>query len=195
MTEKPKVLMEHCHIVSLSVLRKFGYLRKKATIKGSLQWTRGGEVVSSIDVSSNMAINPPTITLSYSVSGTRINGRHSYSDKHFLVEQPSNLGFGHRYYFYCHGTRCLNLYSSPIDGRFRPRHFFKMHYQSQMESKDSLCFSEIRRIGVELDKINSRRYVKTFYGNKETPIGSKLNRLITEQYHLAHKAKKLLENL
>lgn len=90
--------------VSISSLRKWGYLEPGRRTPGTIVWTRDGRTVGSISVIVDMV--GEFVELEYSRAGEHIK------DRVRLANAPSNLSKGRVWYFICPATgmRCRKLY-------------------------------------------------------------------------------------
>jgi hypothetical protein len=104
------ILYDDLQAVSISFLRKHGYLKPNQWKTGTMTWYFGeGEnkrVTGSITIATNTNMYNPYFELDYKCNGTPINYRVD------LVSVPSNLGKGEVWYFMCPLTnkRCRKLY-------------------------------------------------------------------------------------
>lgn len=161
---KPKTytsLYNDVKYISITNLKKWGYLIAEQSKIGVLNWSRDGVNTGSIGISSNMHIKP-YIELDYKVN----NKEQNY--KIDLVCIASNLGKGKIWYFLCPYTqkRCRKLYLKA--GLFVHREAFKgIMYESQTYSKRSrevnralAVFVEIEKLYLELEKKNFKKTYK-----------------------------------
>lgn len=127
------MLFEDCRIISISDLKRWGYLKPEQYLSGVVTWYKGeGEskrVLASISISVNTYSENPFIELKY---------LHNETPIHYQVELtaiPSNLGKGVVWYFICPktGTRCRKLHL--VGGYFYHRSAFKgWLYEKQKHS-------------------------------------------------------------
>lgn len=100
-------LFDEVKSVSITNLRKWGYLKPNRWRSSTITWSRNGQVHSSIGIEVNTKAEEPYIVLKY-----------NYGDKPVkytiqLVSVPSNIGKGEVWYFLCPyiKKRCRVLYS------------------------------------------------------------------------------------
>ena len=99
-------LFDECKTVSISELKKWGYLKPNQFLTGVLTWRRGGEKTGSISIGVRTWSEQPSIEFNYTSNGKPVK----YEVK--IVSFPSNLGKGYIKYFLCPktGKRCRKLY-------------------------------------------------------------------------------------
>lgn len=123
-------LLEDKKFISLNELKKWGYLNEAQNKVGSIQWSRNGEVYSSIGLRSDIDEDCSRIIFDY----TKQEQYFKYDV--FLERVPSNLGKGEVFYFICPITkkRCRKLYL--IGDYFAHREAYKnIYYEKQTYSK------------------------------------------------------------
>lgn len=152
--------------ISITMLRKYGYLKKDYFLSGVISWNRAGEKTGSISIAVYNYNDSPYVRLSYKWNNT------SMDYKIQLQKQPSNLGKGNLLFFICPKTykRCTKLHL--INGIFQHRTNCKSGmYESQTRSKKlqqiEKCF------GCYLDYENIReaieqKHLKKTYEGKYT---------------------------
>jgi hypothetical protein len=121
-------LFDECKTVSITFLKKHGYLDGVGIKSGVLSWTRGGSTSGSISICVDLACGPK-LTLNYTCNGERC----CYTVR--LTFKPSNLGKGHIWYFICPETNqlCRKLYQG--NRYFLHRDAFKgCYYENQVQS-------------------------------------------------------------
>ena len=153
-------------------LRKDGVISQGYITGGSIEWSRRGEVFSSISYRCDMSKGKSQIKLSYIFKSEE----REYIIQ--IVSVPSNLGKGEIYYFLCPetGKKCRFLYS--IGGWFLHRKAFQqVYYEKQTYSKAMRDADRFFRSFNLADKarqeINSK-YFKKFYAGKPTKRYKKL---------------------
>jgi len=144
--------------VSITGLKRLGYLRPYAIVRGSYSWTRGGEPSG-------------WITLTVNLPDRYIEFDYNYGDKPInyrvrLESIPKHFG-GSEWYFVCPATgkRCRTLYG--IGEYFLSRFAYpSAMYSKQTESKR---FRELfKAFGcpyLELDYLSKRHARTTYNGN------------------------------
>ena len=146
--------------VTISSLKRLGYLRPNAIVRGSYCWTRGGEPSGWITV----AVSWPDryIDLDYKYGDKPINYRIK------LECIPTHFG-GSNWYFICPATgkRCRSLYG--IGEYFLSRFAYpSAMYSSQTESKHTReMLRAYRHLDLQSDYL-SRRHARTTYKGKLT---------------------------
>jgi hypothetical protein len=156
-------LFDEVKSISITDLRKGGFLDLGASKKGILTWSINGEKTGRIGIlvnSNNM------LTVDYKCDGTPYN----YDIR--LTSIPSNLGIGNVWYFICPFThkRCRKLHL--ISERFMHRSNLPSGmYESQIKSKTWRQMDEIYGGFFGLDKLYEELYskhFKTHYKGKPT---------------------------
>lgn len=159
--------VEDCQTVSLSKLKKWGYL--SYNLSGAISWSRFGIEVSSISIRSVITTEHPFIVLTYYRRNKVTGQKKDIEVIYYLEKFPSNLGKGFRYYFICPFTnkRCSKLYQAPRSDYFAHRNYYRLLYTRQTESKSER--NEFRFISLfkKLEKYEGK-YRKSFYGGKPT---------------------------
>ncbi|WP_224999424.1 hypothetical protein [Cesiribacter sp. SM1] len=171
------ILYDEVRTISITNLKKWGYLEPDHWKRGALSWGQGGKVTSSISIIVDTTESIPTIILSYTSAGRPIN----YEVQ--LVSVPSNLGVGELWYFRCPktGKRCRKLYY--IGGYFLHRLAFQgCMYERQTYSKAYRDFGKVHGITLD-DKFmklyneSKKPYYKAYYKGKPTKRYERLIRL------------------
>src|SRR3712207_4691847 len=91
-------LYDDCKTLSITFLKKYGYLDPGTWKTGTVSWSRNGEVVSSIGIGVCMFGEQPYLEFNYKCRDNPINYRVN------LVSLPSNIGRGLVWYFLCPST-------------------------------------------------------------------------------------------
>jgi len=157
--------------LSITDLKRLGYLVKGATCTGRVTWNRRGREVASIGVQTNTAGEIPAVRFYYNANGSPVD----YSTP--LRFAPSNLNRGGYYYFVCPvtGRSCRKLYL--IGSRFVSRFAFRALYEKQTKS-------HAERAGVygyldavtKLDDMIKQPRRKMYYREELTPYGRKVQK-------------------
>lgn len=144
-------LFEDCKALSISDLKRWGYLKPEQYLSGVVSWYKGeGEnkrVNASISISVNTYSENPFLELNY---------KHNETPIHYQVELtaiPSNIGKGVVWFFICPrtGTRCRKLHL--VGGYFYHRSAFKgCLYEKQKHSHKTR---------------NLFKYFEVIFGNRE----------------------------
>jgi hypothetical protein len=159
-------LYDDLKTVSISFLKKHGYLKPNQWQSGTLSWSRNGNKTGSISIIVNTRPESLYVELDYKCNGSPINYRVQ------LVSTPSNLGKGFVWYFVCPRThkRCRKLYLA--DTYFYHRSAFKgCMYESQTYSQKNRQLVKLYEGYFLTDKLYSetnQKNFKKFYANKPT---------------------------
>jgi hypothetical protein len=116
--------------VTISFLKKNGYLKLNQWRNGTITWSRDAKKISSISIKVNTQPGSEYLELDYKCNGNQINYKVE------LVSVPSNIGKGFVWYFICPHTskRCRKLYLA--NTYFYHRSAFRgCMYRNQTESK------------------------------------------------------------
>ena len=160
--------VEDCYIISITDLKKWGYL-SEGLRSGVLSWSRWGREVASISISSSINDAKASILLSYT-RRNRFTGINKDIDTYYQLEKfPSNLGKGFRYYFICPfmNKRCSKLYQAPGGDYFAHRNYYRLLYTRQIESQSERNYFRFISLFKKLEKYEGK-YRKSFYGGKPT---------------------------
>jgi hypothetical protein len=169
-------LYDECHVISISSLKKWGYLKPGIWKSGTVTWSRSGNQTGSISIAVNMFGEIPFIELDYKCNGEPIK----YEVK--LVTIPSNLGRGKVWYFLCPrtGKRCRILYLGQTYFLHR-KAFSGCMYEKQTYSKRNRglnrSFERLFAPEKAYDQIYSKHF-KTHYGGKPTKRFIRLQKMI-----------------
>jgi hypothetical protein len=146
--------------VSISGLKRLGYLRPNAVVRGPLRWTRGGEPSGSIGVT--VSLPDRFIELGYKYNGEQVTYRVK------LECIPAHFG-GSNWYFICPytGRRCSKLYG--IGKYFLSRFAYpSAMYSKQTESKRYREFSNAWKALEIREEFLSKRHARSTYKGKIT---------------------------
>jgi hypothetical protein len=122
--------LEECKSISISDLKRLGYLGIGQNTAGVLSWKANGAYTGSVSVRVNTDAPIPFLELDYRCDGFPIKYLIN------LVEVPSNLRHGKFWLFVCPrtGYRCRKLFL--VDRFFLHRSALKgAHYEKQYYSK------------------------------------------------------------
>lgn len=165
-------LYDQCKVISITFLKKSGYLKPGEWRTGIISWTRAGNKNGSISFDLNMIATNPYFELHYTLDSNPI----SYVVR--LVSLSSNLGKGSIWFFLCPLTnkRCRKLYL--IGSKFLHRNAFnRCYYEKQVFSRRNLELCRLYDIlhlsDMAYDKIHSK-YFRTHYLGKPTKRYRKL---------------------
>lgn len=143
------ILYDSCKYLSISDLKRWGYLKPDQDKWGTITWSRQGNKIGSISISVNTRFDSPYIELDYKCKDDPINYRIYFA----LI--PSNLGKGFIWFFICPetGKYCRKLYL--INNYFYHRTAFGVQlYEKQTYGHKA------RWLDSEYDKLN--RHDKAF---------------------------------
>ena len=165
-------------------LRRGGVIVKGKRKGGTIEWSRGNEITSSISYACDMIGRNSYFTLSY------IYREEERSYRVQIVSVPSNLGTGEIYYFRCPdtGKKCRYLYS--VGGWFLHRDAFRgVYYEKQTYSKgmrDADRFYRSFNVADKARKEINSKYFKKFYAGKPTKRYKKLLSKIRDNAQYTH---------
>lgn len=152
---------DECKQITITSLRRIGYLRPDAIVTGTYSWTRNGKPSGWIDVTGNLPEG--YVQLEY-----HVNGGELISYRVSLEGVPKHFG-GEEWYFICPNTgkRCRTLYQ--IGKYFLSRSAYpSAMYSSQTESKQTRNFLiAFRCLDLE-SNFRSMRHARTMYNGKLT---------------------------
>ena len=152
-------------MVTISFLKKNGYLKLNQWRNGSITWSRDGNKISSISIKVNIQPESKYIELDYKCNGNQINYRVQ------LMSVTSNIGKGLVWYFIClhTGKRCRKLYLA--NTYFCHRSAFNgCMYRIQTESKINRLITQKYKPmykGNEYDQLQEK-YFKLYYNGLPT---------------------------
>ena len=138
-----KDTVEDCRSVSISFLKKHGYLSEPCCMSGSIFWTnRFSERTSSIGIMVDTLFNVGYVKFNYTVTDRNTGEKTDYDYKVQLTTTPCNLG-GVRYWFICPlskngvycGRRVAKLYCAPGTNYYGCRHCYNLSYERRNESR------------------------------------------------------------
>jgi len=164
--------------ISITNLRKWGYLKEYSQRSSNITWSRNEIETSSIGIKIVMNDFENILTVNYKCNGT------SYNYNIPLVSLPSNLGKGKVWYFQCPFTnkRCRKLHL--ISERFMHRSALPSGmYSIQTQSKRWRFMDKVYGSYFESDKYYQELYskhFKTHYKGKPTKRYLKLMRQINK---------------
>jgi hypothetical protein len=163
------IFYDYCLHVSISFLKRSGYLSPNQWKSGRITWSRvEGErkqITGRIGISVNTQIESPYLELDYTYNGEPINYRVN------LISVLSNLRKGKVWFFLCPhtGRRCRKLYC--VGEKFLHRQAFKGLYKIQTYSKrlrkEMKVFESMFLLDDILTEID-KPYFRTEYRGKPT---------------------------
>lgn len=161
--------------IDINKLKRWGYLKANQEKKGTLNWSRNGNLIGSITIIANTIEEKPYIVLDYNYKG---DSRHYQV---YIGSKLSNLNKAKIEFFICPKTNkhCRKLYS--IGGMFLHREAFKgCMYESQTKSK---AYRELERLYIDDSLYNelNKKYFKQTYAGMPTKrylsIMNKINKV------------------
>lgn len=164
--------------ISISNLRKWGYLKMNSSKNGTIRWSRNGIETSTLTIQTLITQNSSYILLDYKCNDT------SYNYKIPLFPLSSNLGIGNVWYFVCPFTnkRCRIIHL--INERFMHRSALPSGmYSNQTHSKKWREMEKVYGSYFDSDKYYEEIYskhFKTHYKGKPTKRYLKLLLKINE---------------
>jgi hypothetical protein len=138
-----KDTVEDCRSVSISFLRKHGYLCPQCSKSGGISWKNCyGEESSSIGIVVSTFEDESFVHFYYTVTDRNSGEKTDYDYKVQLTTTPCNFG-GVRYWFICplsrNGVYCgrmvAKLYKAPGASYFGCRHCYDLSYESRNEPR------------------------------------------------------------
>ena len=183
-------LFDEVKSVSITNLRKWGYLKPNRWFRNTISWSRNGQKTASIGIEVNTKAEEPHIVLDYNYGEKPVR----YTVK--LVSVPSNIGKGEVWYFLCPfiKKRCRVLYS--VGELFLHRDACKGYmYEKQtysQQNRDKVRLWEKLFISDNLYKeLHSKHFIKTYAG-RPTKRYIKLMRGIREAKRVPYTEADLL---
>lgn len=159
-------LYDDCKTVSISFLKRYGYLHLYQCKNGTITWSTNGNKTGWINIAVNTNSESPYLELDYKANGNPINY------KVHLVSIPSNIGKGVVWFFICPrtGKRCRKLHlvgsyfyhRSAFSGCMYEKQTYSHQKRRQFQSFDKLFLSE--RI---YEQVYSKHF-KSQYAGKPT---------------------------
>lgn len=160
-------LFDYCKIISITKLKKWGYIKPNQSINGNIIWSRNNVETSSVHIAVKMSDEYGDLTLNYRCGGINID----YSVE--IISRPANIGNGLLWFFVCPhtGAVCRKLH-------FGGKYFLHRSaypdflYELQTWSKTARyeyktpMYLEMRADGV-YDQIY-RKHFKKYYNGKPT---------------------------
>ncbi len=184
------ILIDELKNISISFLKKHGYLKLNQWQSGAISWTRNGNEIGSITIGVNTEPESLYLLLDYKCNETPIKYKVQ------LISVPSNLGKGVVWYFVCPhtGKLCRKLYLA--DTYFYHRSAIKGYmYEKQTQSKKYRYLDKTLGVYYRADQLFEQLYKKHFkkqYASKPTKKYLKLIKQIqiaeSIPYHEIEKA-------
>lgn len=183
-------LFDEVKTVSISNLRKWGYLKPGIYRTGTITWSRNGTVNSSIGIAVNTKAESPYLEFSYTY------GEQPIRYKVELTTVPANIGKGKVWYFVCPSTgrNCRVLYS--VGSLFLHRHACKGYmYEKQTYSQKNRGIMRMYEKVFNSDKLYEQLYNKHFkrsYAGKPTKRFLRLMQKIRESENMPYTESELM---
>lgn len=184
-------LYDECLAISISDLKRLGYLHSGQWKTGSINWNRNGERIASISISVDMAATSGNVVFDYKSNGKPVK----YTVE--LVTALSNLNNGWVWFFVCPrtGKRCRKLHL--VDTYFFHRSAWRgCFYEKQVQSKSwrELENSMLGR-SFKAEKIFETIYKKNFKRRYKGKLTKRFLNLLKQMKRIDEQGyKKLLEN-
>lgn len=150
-------LFDDAKRISITDLRKWGYLTQGRCMSGTITWRREGEVTGSVGLAVDMRGENPCIEFCYTLNGEPVQYRI------YFDEVASNLGKGTIWYFLCPQTmkRCRVLYLHR--GRFIHREgCTETMYRKQTYSPRTRALVRLLDAHLEAEEAETAMYGKHF---------------------------------
>lgn len=160
--------------LSVSDLRRLGYLKNNTVMNGGVKWKRGGHTTATVGVYVDTRA-VPLCYLCYSRDGEQITEKIRLMFKHSNLNPEGRDGY---YYFVCPvtGSCCRKLYY--VGGRFVGRSAFRALYPKQAMSKRQRAEAAYYEALLLFDEIQGSRYRKDHYRGKPTPYRLRMEKHI-----------------
>ena len=154
-------LYDEAKTLSITSLKKWGYLEASQIKTGTVTWSRGERKTGSIGIAVYAVGKEWYINLQYTSNGKNIDYKVN------LVSIPSNLGIGKVWYFLClkTGKQCRKLYL--IDTLFLHRDAHAGCYSIQTYSKNMRGLFKKWNQETAIEAIYEKHF-KKFYNGKPT---------------------------
>ncbi len=170
-----KDTVEDCRSVSISFLRKHGYLSEPCCKSGGIAWKNYlGEETSSIGIVVSTLDGDNYVRFHYTSTDRHSGEKTEYDYKVALTTTPCNLG-GVRYWFICRltkngvycGRRVAKLYCAPGAKYYGCRHCYGLSYESRNETRSGMfaAFGGVLRIERQIEDLRSQIRRWTYRGN------------------------------
>lgn len=130
-------LIEHCTSLSITELKKWGYLEPNNNRRGTVTEKKHGIEVGSFGISVDMGNANGTLWFNYTITDRAGNKEH-INNSVAIISQATNIGNGVRYYFICPATdkKAMKLYLASGQKYFLHREAIpNLMYMSQTISK------------------------------------------------------------
>ena len=177
-------ILDNALQITISDLKKLGYLIPQQEKTGIISWRRNGEKIGSISIKVSMRFD--YIELDYTHNGEHVKYQIP------LVSLPSNLGKGNVLYFECPhtGKLCRKLYS--VGKYFLHREAFKgCIYYVQTQSRQDRLYRFVRTPDNLHQQLHGK-YFKRTYNGKPTKKYIRLMRKIQYAEMVSQQGLRLL---
>lgn len=179
-----KDTVEICPSVSITFLKKHGYLSPQCCQSGRISWKNYyDEVTGSIGIMVSTFEGESFVRFYYTVTDRNTGEKTDYDYKVSLTTTPCNFG-GVRYWFICPlnkngaycGKRVAKLYEAPGAVYFGCRHCYDLSYDSRNKSRCSWIgqLGYAMDLDMQIEKLKSQ-VKRNFYDGRPT---KKFRRLV-----------------
>ncbi len=169
-----KDTVEDCRSVSISFLRKHGYLSEPCCMSGTISWKNScGEETSSIGILVSTLDGDDYVRFQYATTDRNSGEKTEYDYRVSLTTTPCNLG-GVRHWFICPlskggvycGRRVAKLYKAPGASYFGCRHCYNLSYESRNETRSGMfgAFGGVLRVDKQMEELRSQINRWTYQG-------------------------------
>ena len=159
-------LYDNCLQVSISFLKRWGYLSPDQWKSGTITWSRNGIKTGWISITVNTNSESPYLELDYKANGNPIKYKIN------LVSIPTNISKGVIWFFICPrtGKRCRKLYL--VGSHFYHREAFMgcMYEKQTYSHKKRMLFKSFEKV-FATENVYEQVYSKHFksqYAGKPT---------------------------
>jgi hypothetical protein len=170
-----KDTVEDCRSVSISFLKKHGYLSEPCCMSGGISWKNScGEETSSIGIVVSTLDGENNIRFHYTSTKRDTGEKTEYDYKVQLTTTPCNFG-GVRYWFTCPlstngvycGRRVAKLYCVPGAKYYGCRHCHDLSYESRNRRRSGMfaAYGGVLRVSKQMEDLRSQIKRWTYRGN------------------------------
>jgi hypothetical protein len=181
-----KDTVEDCKSVSISFLRKHGYLSEPCCMSGGICWRNSyGEKTGSIGIRVSTIEDENFVRFYYTVTDRDTGEKTDYDYKVQLTTTPCHFG-GVRYWFVCPlsragvycGRRVAKLFKAPGTVYFACRHCYNLSYESRNESRLGRFgqLGYVLKLEGQMEELSSR-IKRQFYAGRPTKKSRRLLRM------------------
>lgn len=157
MSFNKKSTVDDYRTLSISRLKKWGYL-SNSSLYGTVTWSRGGEVISSIGISTRLSEIAGTARLMYANTQLCTNEKTDLDYQVQLVTTSCYFG-GIRWWFRCPLSGCGRRVGVLYLGKYAGcRHCYDLTYQSCQDSHKSDWLAYM--MGMSPKQLNRQRRIE-----------------------------------